>query len=131
MFKVIIAGGRDFCVIPGTRLMRPIYHEDVKQAFSKIEGLLKDINQVEIVEGGALGADRIGKMYSLNILNQDPKTFPAGWDQFKKAAGYIRNKEMAEYADALIAFWDGKSKGTKHMIDLARKNNLKVKIFYY
>jgi len=48
-----------------------------------------------------------------------------------KAAGFIRNAEMAEYADALIAFWDGRSKGTKHMIDLAKKHGLKVKIQFY
>jgi hypothetical protein len=43
-----------------------------------------------------------------------------------KSAGYIRNDEMAQYADMLIAFWDGTSKGTKHMIDLANKRGIKV-----
>lgn len=46
---------------------------------------------------------------------------PADWDRYGKSAGYIRNKEMAEEADALMAFWDGKSRGTMHMINLAKE----------
>jgi alkanesulfonate monooxygenase SsuD/methylene tetrahydromethanopterin reductase-like flavin-dependent oxidoreductase (luciferase family) len=44
--------------------------------------------------------------------------FPADWDTYGKRAGYLRNEQMAEYADALFAIWDGESKGTKHMIDI-------------
>ncbi len=53
------------------------------------------------------------------------------WDIHGKSAGHIRNAEMADYADALIAFWDGKSRGTANMIENARKRGLKIKIFYY
>jgi len=59
------------------------------------------------------------------------KQFPADWNKYGKSAGYKRNEEMAKYADALIAFWDGKSKGTKHMIDLAKRYGLKVKVVIY
>jgi hypothetical protein len=52
--------------------------------------------------------------------------FPADWDRYGKAAGYIRNETMAANAEALIALWDGRSPGTKHMIDIARKKGLKV-----
>ena len=48
-----------------------------------------------------------------------------------RSAGPIRNKQMAEYADTLFAFWDGKSRGTKNMIDLAKKKNLHVIIVGY
>jgi len=44
------------------------------------------------------------------------KRFPADWDKHGKAAGPIRNRAMAEYADALLAVWDGESKGTANMI---------------
>lgn len=60
--------------------------------------------------------------------------FPANWAAFGKRAGYIRNEQMAKYAvedgscGMLIAFWDGKSRGTKHMIDLANKHGLKVHV---
>jgi len=57
--------------------------------------------------------------------------FPANWKRYGKAAGPKRNQEMANYADVLIAFWDGKSRGTKHMIELAKNRNLKIKICYY
>lgn len=58
-------------------------------------------------------------------------TFPADWNKHGRAAGPIRNEEMAQYADALIAFWDGKSRGTKSMISLATEYSLKIKIHHY
>lgn len=54
--------------------------------------------------------------------------FPADWDKNGKSAGYIRNAEMAEVGTHLIAFWDGVSKGTKHMIDLAKQKGLAVQV---
>ena len=59
------------------------------------------------------------------------KEFPAQWNEFGKRAGYIRNEEMAKYADACVAFWDGESKGTKHMIDLANKHKIEVRVIKY
>lgn len=116
MFKVIIAGGRDF-VAESSHLER-------------IDYLLSNKTEVEMVTGTAKGADQIPYYY--NVWEGTPiKEFPADWDKHGKAAGYIRNKEMAEYADALIAFWDGKSKGTKHMIDLAEANGLLVRVIKY
>ena len=115
-FKVIVAGGRDF--------------DDYKTLCEVCDYMLSKQNHVEIVSGAARGADKLGETYSKERdywLTQ----FLAAWDTHGKAAGYIRNKQMAEYADALIAFWDGRSKGTKHMIDLAKEYNLKIKIVHY
>lgn len=115
--KVIIAGGRDF--------------DDY--------GLLKHIcdhmlqNHKEdliIVSGCARGADTLGEQYAKDN-GYLIKPFKANWDKYGKAAGHIRNSQMAEYADALIAFWDGSSKGTKNMIDQAYKNTLKVHVENY
>lgn len=82
----------------------------------------------EIVSGAARGVDtfaiEIGDQYKIPV-----KTFPADWDTHGKQAGYLRNAEMAEYADALIAIWDGKSPGTKMMIDLAQKKGRPVEIY--
>lgn len=57
------------------------------------------------------------------------RRFPADWDLHGRSAGYIRNEQMAEYADGLIAFWDGSSRGTRHMINTAKKAGLHVRVF--
>ena len=82
----------------------------------------------ELVCGCARGVDNDAKAI-LHVDKHLPvKDFPADWDGLGKRAGYVRNEEMADYADALIAIWDGDSKGTKHMIDLAEKKGLKVSV---
>lgn len=70
----------------------------------------------EIVCGMAKGPDLWGKEFG-ESWGIEVVEFPAQWDLFGKRAGYVRNEQMADYADALLAFWDGKSRGTKHMID--------------
>lgn len=114
--RVIIAGGRDF--------------DDYDIAKKKLDFLLKDVKDITIVSGGAKGADSIGEQYAINNKLSLIQC-KANWNKFGKSAGYIRNKEMAEISHALIAIWDGKSKGTKHMIDIAKKYNLKIKIIKY
>ncbi len=109
--KVIVAGSRTFTD-----------YELLKLTCDNIKTQI-----TEIVSGGARGADKLGEQYAIERA-YTIKQFPADWDRWGKSAGYNRNAEMAEYADALIAFWDGSSKGTKHMIDLAKKNNLKIKV---
>ena len=113
--RVIIAGSRDF--------------NNYELLYNKCENILYNIKSVEIVSGGAKGADSLGEKYAKE-KGYKIKQFTADWNSLGKSAGYIRNKEMAEYADALIAFWDGESKGTKHMINLANKNKLKVRVIY-
>lgn len=80
----------------------------------------------EVVCGGARGVDDLGRKWAGNGNRLPVKLFPAKWDEFGKSAGYRRNAEMAEYGEALIALWDGISRGTKHMIDIATKKGLKV-----
>ena len=79
----------------------------------------------EVVSGGALGPDTLGELWGHR--NDIPvKRFPAQWSQYGKAAGLLRNREMAEYADAAIVVWDGESRGSRNMIAEARKRGLKV-----
>lgn len=79
----------------------------------------------EVVSGRARGVDRIGEEFALE--RRIPlKLFPADWDGLGRAAGHIRNAQMAYYADALIAIWDGASKGTANMIHLASRRGLQV-----
>ena len=79
----------------------------------------------EEVSGGAYGVDSLGERWARE--HRIPcKVFPADWKTYGRSAGYRRNEQMADYADAVIAVWDGSSRGTKHMIDIANRLNLKV-----
>jgi hypothetical protein len=85
-------------------------------------------NPTVVLCGCARGADTFGEEWA--IRNGIPvEHYPADWKKFRNGAGFIRNCEMALRADALIAIWDGKSQGTKHMINEAKKRNLKVYIY--
>jgi hypothetical protein len=79
----------------------------------------------EAVCGGATGPDTIGKQWAIET-HTPYSMFPAHWDEYGKAAGSRRNQQMAEYADALILFWDGKSTGSKDMLVRAKKHDLKI-----
>lgn len=82
-----------------------------------------------VISGCAQGADRLGEMWAAQ-QGIPVERFPANWEMHGKSAGYRRNAEMAATADALIALWDGTSRGTKHMIDIARSRGLRVYVRY-
>lgn len=79
----------------------------------------------EVVSGGAVGVDYLGEEWSRKN-NVRMTRFMPEWTTYGKAAGVIRNGQMAKYAQALIAIWDGKSRGTLNMIEQARSKGLKV-----
>jgi len=117
VFKVIIAGTRTF--------------NDYDLLVESCDKLLVNKHpNIEIVNGGARGADRLGGKYAIQ-KGYKMKKFAADWDEYGRSSGYIRNEEMAQYADALICFWDGHSKGSGHMINLAREYKLKVRVVKY
>ena len=118
MFKVIIAGGRDFC--------------DIEELTKTSDKLLTNIrkDRVEVVSGGARGADGMGEVYA-NMRCYYLKVMKANWEEHGKSAGHIRNREMGDYADVLIAFWDGESRGTKGMIDYMNKLGKPVRVIRY
>ena len=109
--KVIIAGSRDF------------YDYDLLAEECNI--ILEGKDDIEVVSGRAIGADMLGEMYAKD-KKYPVKLFPADWNTHGKGAGFIRNGEMANYANMLIAFWDGESKGTKHMVETAQKKGMEV-----
>ena len=109
--KVIIAGSRNFSE-----------YQLVAQAVQASTFVIS-----EVVSGTARGVDRLGQNFAF-VHNIPVRRFPANWDKLGKSAGFLRNIQMAEYADALIAIWDGHSSGTKHMIAEAKKRGLKVYI---
>lgn len=116
MYKIIIAGSREF--------------NDYKLLESKMNIITSKYTNVEIVSGTCYGADQLGERYAKQH-NLPIKQFPADWNKYGKSAGPIRNAQMADYADACIVFWNGKSKGTKSMINLARQKGLAVQIVYF
>lgn len=117
MFRVIIAGGRDFA--------------DYALLSEKMDNYLSGImDDIFIVCGQARGADSLGEQYAKEHGYQ-VNYFPANWKRFGKSAGYIRNTEMAKNADALVAFWDAASLGTKHMIATAEQLRLDVRVVRY
>ena len=83
------------------------------------------IDITTVVSGGARGVDTLGE-HAAKMMGIPVTRYEAEWDVYGKSAGYKRNGVMAKNADALIAVWDGKSKGTEHMITLARLRGLKV-----
>ncbi len=107
--RVIIAGGRE------------IY--DYQLVLDAIKEANLDI--ITVVSGGAKGVDTLGEQYA-SEMNLALNVYAADWQKNGRAAGPIRNRKMAENADALIAIWDGKSRGTKNMIETATKLKLVV-----
>lgn len=109
--KLIIAGSRD--ITDYKILLEAIRYYKVKPT--------------EIVCGKARGVDTLGEEFGKR--NNIPiKYFPADWS-LGNSAGHIRNRQMGDYADALLAIWDGKSRGTKGMIDYAKSKGLKVFVY--
>jgi ribA/ribD-fused uncharacterized protein len=132
--KTIIAGSRNFT-----------NQTEANRVLDKLvlEGY---VVPTEIISGKARGADTCGEIWAKT--NGIPiKEFPSYWEdlntptaiikinkygkRYNANAGYERNKRMAEYSNALIAFWNGKSPGTKNMIELAKKKKLHIFIYNY
>lgn len=118
-YRVIIAGGRNFIN----------YVMVAERCEYYLQNKLKTHNVI-ILSGHASGADSMGEKFAEDH-NLKCELHPANWELYGKAAGPIRNEEMAKVADALIAFWDGKSPGTKSMISLARRKGLQVAVVRY
>ena len=113
-YKWIVAGSRTF------------------QNYKLLENKLNEIrDQIgEIVCGEAKGADTYGRIYA-ESKGIPIRSFPADWQTYGKAAGFMRNGEMAKYAHKAIVFWDGQSVGTKDMIERMEKLGKEMKIVYY
>jgi hypothetical protein len=116
--KVIIAGTRSF--------------NDFDLLCRKCDHLLQRYQpgDLTIVSGGAHGADTLGEWYA-HQRKIPVEKYPADWKQHGKAAGHIRNRQMAEVADCAIVFWDGESRGSKNMIETMKQLGKPVRIVKY
>jgi hypothetical protein len=117
--KVIIAGSRNFYNLDDMLG----YMSTLPPDFPNEDGEI-----TEVVSGGARGADLLGEAFA-KMQNIPVKRFVPDWDGLGKRAGMARNAEMGMYADALIAFWDGESKGTQHMINYMQSLEKPVYVF--
>ena len=106
-YRMIVAGGRDY----SNQNIVNYYIDRVKDVCDS-----RGLNLV-IVCGMATGADTLGRNYAISN-GLEVLEFPADWNKYGKSAGYVRNKEMGDVADSAIVFWDGRSKGSKLMIDI-------------
>lgn len=117
MMRLAVIGSRDFTDYHLMRFVLCVYHEEAN-------------GNLQIVSGGARGADRLSEKFA-EEFDLDVKIFLAEWHKYGKSAGYRRNAEIVDHATELVAFWDGKSKGTEHSINLARKAGKKVVVIDY
>ncbi len=115
--RVIVCGTRTF--------------NDRELLYSTLDNILGDPVNVEIISGGCRGADRIAEDYAKS-RGLRVTVFEAYWDEYGKSAGPIRNRQMLNYAlgaeAIVVAFWDGKSRGTANMINIAKRSNAEVHV---
>ena len=115
-FQVIIAGSRDFA--------------DYGLLQAKCDQFFRDKRPTAIISGLARGADTLGARYArergIQVLE-----FPTDWERLGRRAGMVRNLQMLEAANAVVAFWDGQSRGTAHTINEAKKKGLPLRVVRY
>lgn len=114
--KIVVAGCRDY--------------DNYKEAKEFIDACLvqlKKKNTPIFLSGGCKGADRLGERYAMEN-GFEIQYYPALWEKYGRAAGPIRNEQMAQACDLVICFWDGKSRGTASMIRLAEQYGKPVHI---
>lgn len=116
-FKLIVAGGRDF--------------DDEEKLSKVLFSMAEDTeDEISIVSGMAHGADRLGYDFAVEH-HIKVYCFYADWKQFERSAGFKRNEQMGNFADGLLAFHDGCSRGTLHMIDYMSKLGKPVIVVNY
>jgi hypothetical protein len=93
----------------------------LEEKMNKILANTKD--EITIISGNAKGADQLGERYAKARGHKLVK-MPADWETHGKRAGYVRNEKMAQECTHAVIFWDGESRGSKHMIDLCEKMNI-------
>lgn len=117
MRRIIVCGGRDF--------------DDYGYLEKCLNGVIAEVGcDVVIVCGKAKGADTLGERYGKSH-DLPIDCYPADWERYGKSAGFRRNLVMLDNADMVVAFWDGKSKGTQHTITVGRNRGLDVRVFSY
>lgn len=115
--KILVCGSRHF--------------QDKEKLFNVLDGINSETTVTGVVEGGARGADNLGAQWA-DSRRIERTRFPADWSRYGKSAGPIRNQQMLDEGkpDLVIAFLYPNSRGTKHMISIAEKANIKTKVIH-
>lgn len=116
--RLIVAGSRGYTD-------QPWVNEVLDFVLAK---LTREGKIMTVISGHARGPDQFGEEWA-KAKGVPLEIYPAQWTKYDKQAGLIRNEQMAQIADGLIAFWDGQSHGTRHMIDEATKRNLPTMVY--
>jgi predicted Rossmann fold nucleotide-binding protein DprA/Smf involved in DNA uptake len=114
MAKVVVAGGRTYT--------------NTGMVFICLEKIVQKGDV--IISGHAKGVDMMGELYAQKN-NLACEIYPAEWDKYGRSAGPRRNEQMAQVADKVVVFWDFKSRGTKNMVEMAKKYKKELFIFDY
>ena len=114
--RVIVAGSRGF--------------HDYQLMERELDKLFNESNEffgkeIKIISGMADGADTLAIRYA-DERKLTKILFPANWKRYSRVAGFLRNEDMLSVATHLVAFWDGKSSGTRHMIEIAEAKGIPV-----
>jgi hypothetical protein len=113
------------CIINGSRA----FAYDRNKMLAVLDRIFSktDFSDLTIVSGTCKGPDRWGEEWA-RCRGVRIEQYPAQWNTYGRRAGFVRNREMVYVATHVVSFWDGHSRGTKHVIDLARENGLPVRI---
>ena len=114
MAKVVVAGGRTYT--------------NTGMVFICLEDIVQKDDV--IISGHAKGVDMMGELYAQKN-NLACEIYPAEWDKYGRSAGPRRNEQMAQVADKVVVFWNFKSRGTKNMVEMAKKYKKELFIFDY
>ena len=114
--RIVIAGCRDYT-----------NYKEAKEYIDACISQIRKENEIIIISGGAKGADALGEQYAKENSFKIER-YPADWEKYGLSAGPKRNEQMAKICDFVICFWDGRSRGTKSMINYANKYKKPIRI---
>lgn len=123
MKRLAIVGGRDF---NNEELMS----EYVAMFMRNYQEDEMEIPNIEIISGGAKGADSLGAKLAL-VWGVPVTVFKPEWDKYGKSAGFLRNQTIVDNCDIVLAFWDGMSRGTADTIEKAKRSRKPTFIVFY
>ena len=117
MRRVLVCGGREY----GDR------EDECRFLWMKLDQLIAEVGSIQVIAGGAKGADTVAAEYSTHYLKQEPEVYLADWDTHGRAAGPIRNQRMIDEGkpDLVLAFPGGR--GTDDMVRRAEKAGIEVR----
>jgi hypothetical protein len=132
MIKLIIFGGREYADYENVKSNLDRILQNITEPIEIVSGRCNQGEPVHVTDEGVFvcGADGLGEKYAKE-KGYPVKPFPADWEKYGKTAGWVRNNQMGDYGTHAVGFWDGISKGTKMMFDIAVAKKLKVKQVMY